>query len=279
VKPGTTVAEALDQARSRGVALLDARALLSRLFNADRAWLIAHDDAVLAPDIATRWSSWLDRRSNGEPLAYLLGEKEFFGLMLEVTPDVLVPRPETELLVEWAGELIGRTQDKRHVIDLGTGSGAIALAIKNAHRSAQVSATDCSEAALGVARRNSIRLGLDIDYIRTSWWQGLGERHFDIAIANPPYVRSDDPALDLLAHEPRAALTPGASGREALTAIIDAAASHLALRGWLIVEHGFEQAEAVRALFESAGFKSIETRRDLTGHPRATGGQRPSEPS
>jgi len=276
VSQDLTVAQALDQARAREVAMLDARLMLGRLLGRTPTQLIAHDDERLGPEAAGRWADWLARRAGGEPLAYLLGEKEFHGLMLEVTPDVLVPRPETELLVDWAVELLVSRVAPAALIDLGTGSGAIALAVKRAHPRAAVTATDASAAALGVARRNARRLALEVDFLETSWWLGLDGRRFSIAAANPPYIRDGDAALAALRHEPRTALTPGGDGLAALREIVAGAPAHLAPGGWLLLEHGFDQAAEVRALLGEAGLEAVETRPDLAGHPRATGGRRPA---
>jgi release factor glutamine methyltransferase len=276
VSADATVAEALAQARVRGVAMLDARLMLGRLLGRTPTQLIAGDDARLGAEAAARWAEWLSRRAGGEPLAYLLGEKEFHGLLLEVSADVLVPRPETELLVDWALELVAGPRRRPAVLDLGTGSGAIALAVKHARPAATVTATDASPAALAVARRNARRLGLAVEFVAASWWQGLAGRSFDLVLANPPYVRDGDPALEALGHEPRQALTPGGDGLAALREIAGAAPAHLEAGGWLLLEHGHDQAEAVAALLRRAGLEAVETRRDLAGHPRATGGRRPS---
>ena len=265
---------ALADARRRGVDLLDAQLMLARLLGSTRTQLIAHDEDLLAPEVGARWSDWLERRAAGEPLAYLLGEKEFHGLMLEVTPDVLVPRPETELLVDWALELSPTLGEAPRILDLGTGSGAIALAIKRACPQARITATDASPAALAVARRNADRHALDVEWIETSWWQGLEARRFDLVVANPPYVREGDPALPALRHEPRSALASGHDGLEALHAIVAGIDRCLRAGGWLLLEHGFDQAEPVRTLMAAAGFEDIELRRDLAGHPRATGARR-----
>lgn len=267
---------ALGQARLRGIASLDAQLMLAFLLGSTRTQLIAHDDAELAPEVGERWAAWLDRRAGGEPLAYLLGEKEFHGLMLEVTSDVLVPRPETELLVDWALELVPGLGAHAEALDLGTGSGAIALAIKHACPQASVTATDASPAALAVARRNADRLALEVEWIETSWWQGLEGRRFDLVVTNPPYVRAGDPALAALHHEPWAALASGSDGLTALRAIVAGVEHPLRGGGWLLVEHGFDQAEPVHDLMKTAGFERIELRRDLAGHPRATGGRRPA---
>jgi len=273
VTESLTVAAALAQARRCGVARLDAHLMLARLADVDRTWLIAHDDALLAAGLSSRWASWLERRASGEPLAYLLGEKEFHGLLLHVGPAVLVPRPETELLVDWADLLLGDGGGRIDVVDLGTGSGAIALAVKHAHPEARVVATDASPGALAIAKANAERLALPVEFIEASWWQGLEGRRFDLVLANPPYVRADDPTLLTLAHEPRMALTPGGDGLSALAAIVAGAVEHLRADGWLLLEHGFDQAEAVGDLLRQAGFEEVQTRRDLAGHPRACGGR------
>ena len=269
-----TVAQALAEARRCGVATLDARLMLGRLLGRTPTQLIAHDDERLGA-AAPRWSDWLARRAGGEPLAYLLGEKEFHGLMLEVTPAVLIPRPETELLVDWAGELLRQTSRPAAVADLGTGSGAIALAIKHAHPAAMVTATDASAAALAVARRNAGRHALAVEFVETSWWHGLDGRRFDVVVSNPPYVAEGDPALATLRHEPRSALSSGGDGLAALREIVAGAAVHLDAGGWLLLEHGFDQADAVQRLLAKAGFDAIESRPDLAGHRRATGGRGP----
>jgi release factor glutamine methyltransferase len=279
----TTVAAALAQAHGRGVARLDAQLMLARLLALSRTALIAHDDRALTRDESERWAAWLARRAGGEPLAYVLGEKEFCGLMLEVDRNVLVPRPETELLVEWVSALLADRSSTLarapaaappRVVDLGTGSGAIALAVKSANPLAAVTATDVSAASLAVARRNAARLGLAIETIETSWWDGLARRRFEIAVANPPYVAAGDPHLEALRHEPLAALTAGDDGLAALKTIVAAAPSHLEPGGWLVLEHGCDQASAVRGLLAHAGFLAVETRRDLAGLERATGGRR-----
>ena len=265
-----TIAQALAEARARGVAMLDARLMLGRLLGRTPTQLIAGDDRRLGGEAAARWADWLARRARGEPLAYLLGEKEFHGLLLEVSADVLVQRPETELL---------DSARRARVLDLGTGSGAIALAVKQAHRAATVTAVDASPAALAVARRNARRLALAVDFVEGSWWQGLDGRSFALVLANPPYVRDGDPALAALRHEPRMALAAGEDGLAALREIVSQAPAHLEPGGWLLLEHGYDQAGAVRALLGAAGLEVIETRADLAGHPRATGGRRPAASS
>jgi release factor glutamine methyltransferase len=275
VSADATVAQALAEARARGVATLDARLMLGRLLGRTPTQLIAGDDQRLGNEAAGRWRDWLARRADGEPLAYLLGEKEFHGLLLEVSADVLVPRPETELLVDWAAELLAGARNAT-VLDLGTGSGAIALAVKQAHPAATVTAVDASPPALAVARGNARRLGLAVDFVESSWWRALDNRSFDLVLANPPYVRDGDPALAALRHEPRQALEAGEDGLAALREIVSEAPAHLEPGGWLLLEHGYDQAAQVQALLGAAGLEVIQTRADLAGHPRATGGRRPT---
>jgi release factor glutamine methyltransferase len=270
-----TCAEAIAEARRRGVTALDAQLLLARILGTTRTGVIAHGERALQAAQRELWREWVERRSSGEPLAYLLGEKEFHGLRLEVTRDVLVPRPETELLVDWALERLHGQPDDAAVVDLGTGSGAIALAIKHHRPQARVTATDDSLPALAVAAGNAARLGLDIGFLAGSWWQPLAGRRFHLVVANPPYIAGEDEHLAALRHEPHAALTPGGDGLGALRAIVDGAREHLEPGGWLLVEHGFDQQDPVRARMAAAGLTAVDTRTDLAGQPRATAARRP----
>lgn len=272
-----TVREALAQARALGIERLDAQGLVGHVLKRDRAWVLAHDDDSLSDADALALAGLLQRRAGGEPFAYLVGEREFHGLSLEVTPDVLVPRPDTETLVDWAIELLNgkfaRLPAPR-IIDLGTGSGAIALAVKHACPRAEVHASDLSEAALAVARLNGQRLGLAVNWHRGAWWQAVADRRFDLALANPPYVAPGDPHLAALVHEPGTALVPAAdpgTGLADIERIVAGASAHLNPGGWLLLEHGFDQADAVRQCLQGAGFDGPETRADLAGRPRATG--------
>ena len=272
-----TVARALHQARALGVDRLDAQLILAQLFSQSRSWLLAHDDVALDAPQADARLALFARRAAGEPLAYLLGEKEFHGLMLQVDPNVLVPRPDTEVLVDWAIALLGGALAARpepRVIDLGTGSGAIALAVKQACPAAAMLATDASEAALAVARGNADRFGLDLSFASGSWWAGLDGRRFDLILSNPPYIAGGDPHLTALRHEPTLALTPGGDGLDALREIVDTACDHLEPGGWILLEHGFDQADAVQALLREHDFVDIDTRRDLGDQPRCTGAHR-----
>jgi release factor glutamine methyltransferase len=272
---GCTVAQALREAKALGVDRLDGQLLLAHVVGQTRSWLVAHDDAALSIGQHEALQVLLHRRVAGEPVAYLVGEKAFHGLTLQVGPDVLVPRPDTEVLVDWALELL-RTQwpdvAKPRVIDLGTGSGAIALAVKHAHPSATVLATDLSPRAIDVAAANATRLGLDIELKQAQWWNGLHGRSFELVLSNPPYIAGDDPHLAALRYEPTLALTPGGDGLGALREIAAEAQAHAEPGTWLLLEHGYDQAEAVRTLLRNHGFRQIETRRDLGGQERCTGG-------
>lgn len=269
-----TVADALAQARLRGVDRLDAQLLLTRALARPRAWLLAHDDALLDAAQAARFEAELARRAAGEPLAYIVGEKEFHGLVLAVDAGVLVPRPDTETLVGWAlellrGELAGVAAPR--VLDLGTGSGAIALAVKQACPRAVVGAVDASAAALAVARGNGRRLGLDVDWLAGDWWQPLAGRRFDLVLGNPPYIAEGDPHLAALRHEPEMALSSGADGLDAIRRIVAEAPAHLAPGAWLLLEHGHDQAGEVRRLMDAAGLAGAVSRPDLAGVMRCSG--------
>ncbi|MCA0244944.1 MAG: peptide chain release factor N(5)-glutamine methyltransferase [Proteobacteria bacterium] len=279
------VAAALALARRRGVDRLDAQVLLAHHLAQPRTWLIAHDDAPLPAEVQQRFTADLESRAAGAPLAYLLGEREFHGLRLAVTPAVLVPRPETEVLVDWAlallgaqpGEQTGEQTDGQpgapRVIDLGTGSGAIAVSVARRCPAARVSATDIDAGALAVARANAQALGCAIELHQGSWWSAVAGQRFELALSNPPYIAGDDPHLAALRYEPRHALTPGGDGLDALRMIVAGAPAHLEAGGWLLVEHGFDQGAAVRALLVDAGFETVQTRRDLAGHERCSGGR------
>ena len=278
-----TLTEVLQQATLRlqtALPELDARreaeALVLSCLQLPRSALFVHDEA-LSEAACARLEQWLQRRSKGEPLAYLRGEREFWSLPLQVDARVLVPRPETELLVERAlraGQALSDTDGRGlRVLDLGTGSGAIALAIVRERPDWIVTATDRSGDALQVAIGNAARLGLDtIEFIEGEWFAPLGDRQFDLILSNPPYVAADDPLLqgDSLRHEPRGALTPGADALGALRSIVTAAPTHLAARGVVLLEHGATQGQDVRALLETQGFCAVRTHRDLAGHERVS---------
>lgn len=272
-----TVAEALRYARARGLDALDAQVLLAKSLDRQRTWVLAFDDACIEPGRFDAFAALVARRATGEPLAYLTGEKEFCGLALHVGPAVLVPRPETEHLVQWGLEVLREPfadTPCASVLDLGTGSGAIALALKAARPQAQVEASDLDPAALQMAERNANRLGLEVRFHLGNWWGAVPGRAFNLALCNPPYIAGADPHLAALGNEPATALTPGTTGIEALQTVIEGAAAHLHAAGWLLLEHGFDQAAAVTGLMQRHGFTRIQTRADLAGLPRCTGGSR-----
>ena len=269
-----TLAQALAHAIALGLARLDAQLLLlhaSGRRQDERAWLLAHDQDALSDPQAQAYEAFCARRLRGEPLAYLVGEKEFFGLMLAVDDRVLVPRPDTETLVEWALQVLAG-REAPHVIDLGTGSGAIALALKQQRTDARIEAVDRSEAALAVARANGERLGLAVAW-RSGHWLAEANGGYDLVVSNPPYIRADDPHLRALTHEPLTALAAGDDGLHDLRAIVAASPAHLAPGGWLLLEHGWDQAEPVRALLAAAGFDDVGSRQDLAGIERCSGGR------
>jgi len=258
-------------------AALDAELLVARVFGIGRSALAADPGRALAPEELLALESLARRRLDGEPIAYLAGRREFWSLDLEVTPDVLVPRPETELLVERAlAAIAGITRPA--VLDLGTGSGAIALALASMRPDAAVTATDRSAAALALAQRNAARLGFaNLKFIHGDWFAPLAGARFDVIVSNPPYVAAGDPALEALAHEPYSALVAGADGLDALSVVAAGACAHLRPGGRLLLEHGAGQGAAVRELLRVAGLADVETRRDLAGHERASEGTRPRE--
>jgi release factor glutamine methyltransferase len=271
-----TVARALATAAARGLARLDAQLLLLQALGrppADRAWLVAHDTDEIAVSDEQRFLALCERRACGEPLAYIAGYKEFYGLALRVDARVLVPRPDTETLVEWSLEVIQNRKAPR-VIDLGTGSGAIALAIKKHRSDARVTAVDASEDALEVAMANAHELELTIALRQGSWLDGVDGR-FDLIVSNPPYVAEADPHLPALRHEPLGALAAGPDGLRDIRTVVAQAPAHLNPGGWLLLEHGHDQAAKVRELLQAAGFSGVASRRDLAGIERCSGGTWP----
>lgn len=270
-----TVAEMLASAARRiggSEARLEAELLVAHALGRSRAWLYAWPERVLDAPELERCERLVAARERGEPVAYLTGHREFWSLDLEVTPDVLIPRPETELLVERALAAIPREANAQ-VADLGTGSGAIALAIAHERPRARVLATDASAAALAVARANATKLELgNVEFALGDWCTALGDRSFDVIVSNPPYIAEDDPHLALgdLRFEPRPALASGRRGLDAIARIVECAGSHLASRGYLMFEHGLDQGAPVRELMARHGFIDVETARDLAGHERVT---------
>ena len=273
-----SMARALADACSAGVDRLDAQLLMLHALDksaAERVWLVAHDLDALPAVPAARFTALCARRAQGEPLAYLVGRQEFFGLTLAVDPRVLIPRPDTETLVNWALTLLPVAPSSAKVLDLGTGSGAVALALKHARPHSAVLAIDACEQALCVARANALSLGLDVT-MTTSCWLVSVSGVFDLIVSNPPYVREGDPHLAALGHEPLQALTAGADGLDDLRQIIAQAPAHLAADGWLLLEHGYDQADAVSLLLREGGFEAVSSRPDLAGILRCTGGRWPA---
>ena len=267
-----TIAQALQHARQSGVDRLDAQIMLSTLLGQSRAWLLAHDQDPVPANTTPQLTAWIERRAQGEPLAYLLGDKEFFGLNLSVSPAVLIPRPDTETLVEWALSLIPQ-HTPWQVVDLGTGSGAIALAIARHRPHAHVTAVDASETALATAHRNAEKLGLQLSFVGGSWFSGLAGQRFDLIVSNPPYIAEGDAHLAALTHEPISALTSGPDGLDDIRLIVGQARNHLKPGGHLLLEHGYDQAEQVARLMHEAGFIDVATHQDLGGQNRCTGGK------
>ncbi|WP_312306004.1 peptide chain release factor N(5)-glutamine methyltransferase [Pulveribacter sp.] len=276
MKTEATIAGTLAQAQAGGLARIDAQMLLLHLLQRplhDRAWLLTHDGDVLAEDALARYEMLCARRAAGEPVAYLTGRKEFYGLGLQVDARVLDPRPDTETLVDWALELAA---PRARMVDLGTGSGAIALALQSRRPGAQVLAVDASADALAVAQANARRLGLPVQFVQGSWLQGIAGP-FEVIVSNPPYIPAADPHLAALAHEPLSALASGADGLDDLRAIINQAPARLTAGGWLLLEHGWDQAGAVQALLRTAGFDQVQSRHDLAGIARCSGGTMPAK--
>jgi release factor glutamine methyltransferase len=248
----------------------EARALLSLVLAESRETLIAHPERPISPVDAQRFNELVARRMAGEPLAYLLSAREFYGRLFEVSPAVLIPRPETELLVEVGLELLAG-RDAPRILELGTGSGCIAITLTLERRDAIVVATDISLPALTVARANAEALGARVSWIRSDWYSGLEhEGPFDLIISNPPYVAVNDTHLDALSHEPTDALTDHGDGLACLRAVAAAAPRHLLPGGWLALEHGYDQASAVRALLASADLHDVGSRRDAAGIERVS---------
>ena len=250
--------------------------LLMHVLGVSRAWLVTHAEDVIEPNLCDAFGALIARRARGEPVAYLTGTRGFHAIDLQVTPDVLIPRVETELLVELALARIPRDADCR-IADLGTGSGAIALAVAQARPRARVLATDASEAVLNVARGNAARLGLrNVEFAQGDWCAALGDaRDFDLIVSNPPYIADTDAHLRQgdLRFEPRVALASSSDGLDAIRAIVRDARMHLRSGGWLLFEHGYKQGEAARQLLESADYSEVFTARDLEARERMSGGR------
>lgn len=260
--------------RLSGLPALDARALLAQALGRPREQLAAHPEWTVDSERAAAFEALVQRRREGIPLAYLTGVREFYGREFRVTPDVLIPRPDTETLVEVALECLRGTSAPR-VVDLGTGSGCIALTLKLERPDARVSATDVSATALVVARTNAQALSAEVEFRLGDWYAALpAGAVFDLIVANPPYVASGDPHLAELVHEPLAALTDDCDGLASLRIVIAGAHAYLAPNGWLAVEHGYDQGPAVSQTMSAAGFRQVVTRRDAGGRDRVTVGSR-----
>lgn len=278
-----TLAEHLQAARQRlslvtDSARLDAELILAHVMNCSRAALYARDDDEVGADHALAVDGLISRRAQGEPVSYLIGSQGFWNLELAVSPDVLIPRPETETLIEWLVELQReQTTQSIRVVDMGTGSGCIALSIAKNLSKASVIATDLSQAALDCARQNALRLQVrQIEFAQGSWFEALSQyegQKFNYIVSNPPYIADGDVHLAQLKFEPRQALVSGKDGLDDLRTIIAGAPPWLESGGTLMVEHGFEQGEAVRELFAQSKYAAIQTRRDLGGRDRVTAGR------
>jgi release factor glutamine methyltransferase len=267
-------------------ARIEVQCLLQAVLHVNRAYLLTHPEQPLTDEQQTRYAALFERRLRGEPIAYLLASREFFGLDFSVSPATLIPRPDTELLVELALEKTpsprSREREERsggrglHVLDLGTGSGAIALSIAHARPDAEVTAVDASAEALEVARSNAQRLNLhNVRLLYSDWFGALGDERYDLIVSNPPYIAADDEHLVQgdVRFEPRSALVSGADGLDDIRRITAAAHAHLNPGGWLLFEHGYDQAERVRQLLDTAGYAEVFSARDLSGIERVTGGR------
>ena len=275
---GVSLGEAWRQA-SRRIDRLDARLLLEHVCGCRHADLIAHPERPLSATQTAAFEALVARRAGGEPLAYLIGSAWFGDLEFRVTPAVLIPRPDTEVLVDVAVEL-ARAFEAPHIVDLGTGSGVVAISLARRCPDALVTATDVAAAALDVARANAARHGVAVRFVEGDWFAPLGDERFDLVVSNPPYVVEGDPHLQLngLPFEPRGALTDGVAGGDGLACIrriIAGAPAHLRAGGWLLMEHGYDQAVEVRGLLLAAGFVDVASWRDDAGIERVSGGRWP----
>ncbi|AVR94711.1 peptide chain release factor N(5)-glutamine methyltransferase [Pseudoduganella armeniaca] len=269
VLPGATVASLQ---RLGALDPVDNRILLCHALGLSRTGLITQSERALTADEAARLSGLLQRRLDGEPIAYIVGKREFYGLDFEVTPAVLIPRPETELLVELALE---RLPPRGRVLDMGTGSGAIAVALAHTRPDAIVTALDVSHDALAVARRNAAAHGVTVQFLHSDWFSAATSATFDLIVSNPPYIASGDRHLAEgdLRFEPAGALTDHADGLAALRRIVAGAPAHLAHGAWLLMEHGYDQSAAVQALLTAHGYTDVQSWHDLAGIARVTGGR------
>jgi release factor glutamine methyltransferase len=273
-----SIQKSLLSATQSGLDRLDAQLLMLQALGksqSDRAWLITHDTESLSESAAVAYQALCQRRLTGEPLAYIVGSKPFFGLDLQVDKRVLVPRPDTETLVEWALELAPTCSESHALLDMGTGSGAIALALKHSLPQWDVTALDASADALVVAQSNAKRLNLKVNFLQSSWFDALTvskSAKFDLIVSNPPYIAEGDWHMAALAHEPKQALTSGADGLDDIRQIIAQAPDFLNNGGWLLLEHGYDQSGAVHELLNQRGFVNVQSKLDLAGIERCSGG-------
>jgi release factor glutamine methyltransferase len=267
-----SIAAVLAAARQR-IPAAEARLLLCHLLGRNTAWLEAHRDEALEKPVASRFVGWVQRREEGEPVAYLLGLREFYGRDFAVSPAVLIPRPETELLVELALQKVANLPRPR-ILDLGTGSGCLAITLALECSTAQVTAVDASAAALAVATENARHLGAVVRFVESDWYAALLGERFDLIVANPPYIAPGDPHLSQgdLRFEPASALTAADNGLADLRRIAADAPHYLAPGAWLLCEHGYDQADAMVQILHDAGFGAVEQHRDLAGIIRVSGG-------
>jgi len=269
------VSQCLMQGQALGLPRLEAQILFLHAAGRslhDRAWLLAHDTDEVLPEQAEAFEALAQRRLQNEPVAYIVGQKEFFGLSLAIDKRVLDPRADTEVLVEWA-LACGQGLDRPRYLDLGTGSGAIALALKSQLPNAEVLAVDTSAGALSLAAQNAQKLALEVRFLQSNWLSQV-QGKFNVLVSNPPYIEDHDPHLALLTHEPLQALVSGSDGLDDIRNIVQNAPNHLEMAGWLLIEHGWQQAAAVRGLLQQAGFKQVQSKLDLAGIERCSGGQK-----
>jgi len=269
------VAQCLMRGQVLGLSRLEAQILFLHAVGRslhDRAWLLAHDTDEVLPEHIAAFEALAQRRLQHEPVAYIVGQKEFFGLSLTIDKRVLDPRPDTEVLVEWA-LACGQGLERPKYLDLGTGSGAIALALKSQLPDAQVLALDSSTDALLLAAQNAHHLALNVSFLQSHWFSQV-QGKFNVLVSNPPYIEDLDLHLAQLTHEPLQALTSGPDGLQDIRNIVQNAPNHLETGGWLLIEHGWQQAKAVRGLLEQAGFKQVQSKLDLAGIERCSGGQK-----
>ena len=265
------IAEAL---RREGIAPLDARALLRAILQTSDAHIAAHPEQPLSEEQRGSYLALAERRSAGEPVAYLTGQREFYSLAFKVTPEVLIPRPETELLVDLALERVAPGRALR-VLDLGTGSGCIAIAIARNSGQARVTATDVSGAAIALARANAARHGAGVRFVESDWFAALADKRFDVIVTNPPYVAAGDPHLREgdARFEPQRALVAGPTGYECIETLVAQSPRHLEPGAWLLFEHGYDQAPRCRELLARAGYQGVFSAPDLAGIERVSGGR------